>query len=271
MDLPAYGRVLWRRRGVVLAGAALAVVLAVLSYYRVDFDSGLPTFQPRKAELWQSQANVFLTEGGFPAGRRTIPLVTKVIGGETVAVPLYNDPGRFASLSSLYARLAQSDQVRAIIEKQGKLRGLFQAVPTTDTTLRSGTLPIVSLFGKASTPGAAQATVTRGLEAFLTYVRSQQRAARIPENQRVQLRVLNAPQPAVLVEPRKKTLPFVVFLAVMVAAIGLVFILENAARSRPHVEVAPIPPKPAPGTAPQLEPEAEPEPEPEVGTIRRWA
>jgi len=280
MDLALYGRVLRRHKVVVVVGLALAVVLALLSYYRVGSDGMLPTLEPRKAEIWQSSANVFLTESGFPAGRLTIPLVTKKVGGETVTVPKYNEPGRFASLASLYARLATSDEVRERIVSKGPPFGEFSAFPSIESS--AGPLPIVLVLGRATSPAAAKTIVTRGLDAFISYVTEQQAASGTPEDQRIQLRVLNAPASAVLLEPRKKTLPIVVFLAVVMASITLAFIFENASRGRSAVEVvadAEVVAKsePQPVRESQRVPVkvvAEPdmvEPEPEVRTVRRWA
>ena len=62
------------------------------------------------------------------------------------------------------------------------------------------------------------------------------REAEIPESQRVQVDVLAQPRGAVVIEPRKKTLPIVAFLTVITGTIGLVFVLENL-RSR----VRPVP------------------------------
>jgi len=258
MDLALYSRVLLRHKLVLVVGLVLALTLALFSYYRVEFE-GVPALTPRKAELWHSQANLFITESGFPAGRRTIPFETRQVGGETVTVPRYSEPGRFTGLASLYARLAVSDEVKRRIATKGPPYGTFSAFPSVESA--SGTnvpLPIVSVFGRADSAAAAKVVVTRGLDAFLLYVGEQQKAAGIPEGQRIQLHVLNAPQPPTLLEPRKKTLTIVVFLGVLIASIALAFILENVARSRPPLEIV-------------AEAEAEAEPEKEVSSIRRWA
>lgn len=266
MDLPLYGRVLWRHRLVLLVGVILAVVLAVLAYYRVTVDDGVPKLTPREAEVWQSQASVFLTEAGFPAGRRTIDLVPKRIGGELVTVPKFNDPTRFAAYASLYARLATSDIVLRRMRAEGPLRGVFQATPVLDSSRRE-TEPIVSVIGSASNPRDAIQTVERGLNAFLWYIRSRQLGAKIPASDRIQLSVVNQPRPAVLVAPRKRTLPVVVFLAVMIAAIASVFVLENMLRSRSSRVPVDV------GPEPEVLHEAdgdEPESEPSLTAVHRW-
>jgi hypothetical protein len=261
----------------LLVGFVAAVLLAGLSYYRVTFDGLPPELTPRKAELWQSQATVFFTEAGFPVGRRTIPFDTKVVAGERVAVPRYNPPGSYTGLASLYARLAESDQVKQLIEKDGPLRGRFQAAQTLDSS--GDPLPMVSLFGKAGTAANAEATVTRGLEGFVAYLTAQQQAAGIPENERVELRVVNAPGAAVLVEPRKRTLPVVVLLSVLIAAIATAFVRENARSERQSIALVDEPedaaeklPAPMPTPGPARSPLPEPEPdEPEPVPVRRWA
>ena len=262
MNLRLYGQVLWRHRLVVLGGAGLALVLAIVSFYKVDFSGGVPKLTPRKAEVWQSQASLFITEPGFPAGRRTIGLVPVNVGGTVVPTPKYNAPDAFAGLATLYARLATSDDVLRRMSRSGPVRGVFQAAPVLDASRRS-TEPLLNLFGQAATPRDARETVQRGLTAFLGYVRARQVAAGIPESQRVDFSVVNAPQPASLIAPRKRTLPFVVFLSVLFAAVALAFILENMGQRATVTELKPgSEPTPA---APE-EPEAEP-----ARSFRHWA
>ena len=68
----------------------------------------------------------------------------------------------------------------------------------------------------------------------------QQQAAKIPTDQRINLQIVQRATAPVVVEPRKKTLAVVVFGAVLVATVGLAFILENL---RPRVRaVAPAAP-----------------------------
>lgn len=239
MDLALYGRVLLRHKLVIFVGLVLAVVLAAYSQYRIDLKGFPPSFELRKAEIWQSQANVFL-----------VPLVTRRVDGKVVTVPRYDDSGRFTGLANLYSKLATSDEVERRIESIGPPFGRFLAAPVAETsTGRPTPLPIISLVGRATSPSAAKVTLTRGLKAFISYMAEQQKAAGIPENRRVEFRVLNAPSPAVVVEPRKKTLPIVVFLSVMIASIALAFILENSSRRRTLASVGQLDPPAAPEEA----------------------
>lgn len=220
MDLAVYAQIVWKHKRIVVAGVALGVVLAVFSYYRVE--AGVPPqLTPRKAEVWQSSASVLLTQGK-----------------QVVPVPGVSDPGRLSALAGLYARLAMSDEVLRRMAQAGGAVGSFEAVPSFDRDSDS-ILPVVVLFGKSSTPERAQAAVASGLAAFLSYVRDEQKTVR--ERNRVKLRVLNSPQPAQLAVPRKKTLPIVVFLSILMAAIASAFILENRARSPLAEGVRPAP------------------------------
>ena len=218
MDLALYTRVMLRHRFVLLGGVVLALVLAVFSYYRVDL--GLPPkLTPRDAEVWQSSASVLLTQRS-----------------QVVPVPGVGDPESLADLASLYARLATSDAVVSKMPRAARAAGSFQAVPSVDRRSEVG-LPVVTLVGISSAPRRAQLVVSEGLRVFLSYVRKQQGLTGVPKKSRVELRVLNSPAVAVLVEPRKKTLPIVVFLSVLIAAIASAFVLENRRRVSPVAEL----------------------------------
>jgi hypothetical protein len=70
---------------------------------------------------------------------------------------------------------------------------------------------------------------------LISYVTNQQATSDVPKSQRVLLQVLNEPTPAVLVKARSKTRPVAAFLATLLMAIGLVFLLENV---RPRAKAA---------------------------------
>ena len=97
-------------------------------------------------------------------------------------------------------------------------------------------LPVISLFGSAKGHSDALETTRLGTQAFIAFLERNQREAEIPDSQRVHVEVLSRARKAIVIEPRKKTLPIVVFLTVMTGTVGLVFVLENL-RSR----VRPVP------------------------------
>ncbi len=225
MDLGLYASVLWRFRFLVLVGTLLAILLAALAMVKVT-PSGL---KYRQQEVWQSQSTLFITQQGFPWGRSVFP---PYVQGKPYP---YGDQNRFATLAELYAHLANSDPVKAIMARSGPVVGgvSAQAIPPTTP---NGTSPLVSILGSAPTALGAVKVTQLGTDAFLSYLSEQQSAARIPKSQRIDVSVLQRATPPLLVTPRKKTLPVIVFLAVMTATIGLAFILENA---RPRVRALP--------------------------------
>jgi hypothetical protein len=210
VDLRLYARVIWRFRLLVVTGLLLACGLAFLSFFNVS-SAGV---RYRQSEIYKSSTMVLLTQRGFPWGRTLTP--------DTV------DASRFTALAPFYAQLANGDEVRALVRRSGPLNGIFTATPVLDetSTPRQG-LPFISVDAFASTgPGAVRLS-RRVTKAFQTFLGRNQRAARIPTNQRVVVQVVNQARKAKLVEGRKLTLPIVVFLTVMIATLGLAFLLEN--------------------------------------------
>ncbi len=229
MDLSLYGRVIWRFRWLVALGLLLAIALAVLSVAKVS-SHGLSY---RKPEIWQSSTTVLLTQHGFPWGRAVIPPNQS---GAT------SGPAWLAGLTQLYAQFANSDRVKELMLRHGGSKNWTLTAAPVIPTGSSSALPVIALAGLAYTPAAAVRATLIGRAAFLQYVKSQQSSAAIPESERVDLQVLQNLTPPVVVQPRKKTLPIVIFLAVISATIGLAFILENARpRVKPVTLAAPEP------------------------------
>lgn len=219
MDLLVFGRVLWRFRLIVAAGIVLGAALAILAIARVDYRDGGFRFEYRAPEVWRASTTLLLTQPGFPWGSTG--------GAGDGAAPIAIDPSRLTYLALFYSRLANSDVVqRRVLLGESPLVGSMEAVPVTDA-VDNKALPFVSIIGIATSPHDAVAIATRGAEVFTEYVARSQADARTPAAQRVGLEIVNAAQAAELVEPRKRTTPVFVFLAVLTAVLGLVFLLEN--------------------------------------------
>ena len=218
MDLGLYARVLKRFKFLVAGGFVAALLLAVLATASISFAGGLPKLTYRKPALWQSQASLLLTQQRFPWGRADA------------------NPQQFANLVGLYAKLVNSDAVQARLDL--KRYQTLRAVPGLDTSIfgSSTPLPILSILGAASTPSQARLVANRGANVFRRYIDENQSAAAIPWNQRIVLKVINQASQAELLEGHKKTVPMLVFITVMIATLGLAFILENL---RPSMHVVP--------------------------------
>jgi len=175
-------------------GVSLAVALAIFSVARVS-SAGLAYRSP---ETWQSTTTLLLTRKGNPFATPTV----------------------YSPLTDLYSQLANSDAVRKSMLKAGAHKDwTLTATPVAPTFNPGAVLPVISLAGRAPTPGDAVKATVIGRQAFLDYVAEQNGSAGIEVLQ-------NATRPTLAV-PRSKTLPIILFLAVLSATFALAFILEN--------------------------------------------
>jgi hypothetical protein len=231
MDFRLYARVLWRFRIIVAAGFALAVILAVLSIVRV----GPHGVSYRQSQLWSTTMRLLVTQKGFPEGRLYAqdPSGTPSSPADQAAklgIPVA-DPGRFNTLAILYAELATSDPVRRLMRQDGPIAGRFAATALRDEA--SGVLlPLIDLTAIAKSPRAAVGLAARNAAALDRYVAGQQQANKVPVSDRVVVWTIVQPKKPQVFQPRSKTMAIVVLLAVMLATIGLAFVLENL---RPRV------------------------------------
>lgn len=212
MDLQLYIRVLGRFKVLVGAGAVLALLLAFVSMVKVD-PLGSKKFSYRQSEQWVSYTKLFVTEPGFPWG--------SLSGADAT------DPGRLTSLAILYSQLANSDAVKAIMRQRGPVNGSIEIATIPAGPNSSEDLPLISIAAFSDSAAGAKTLAKRQADAFRQYLIAQQTQNRISANERVQVNVVQQARYAQLVKGRSKTLPIVIFLTVMVAVIGLAFLLEN--------------------------------------------
>jgi hypothetical protein len=224
MDLSLYSRVLARSWRVVLGGLVLAILLAVFATARPGIDGGVPALTYRKSEVWQSQTTVLLTQRGFPEGRTTFPSAS--------ARAPFADPGRFYSLADVYAQLVGGDEVKARIRRSSQIPGSVSAAALQSSA--GNPTPLIGIFAKADSPEHATALAAQATRAFVGFIDDRQREAGIPPAQRVVVEKINSAESPLLIAPRSKTLPIMVFLAVISASIALAFVIENVKR-REHL------------------------------------
>jgi len=239
MDLRLYFGVIWRFKLLVVTGLVLALALAILSVVRISSHG----FVYRQAELWSSTARLGVTQNGFPWGR----LFAQQTGANGAPTPVEQsnkagdipiaDPNRFKDLAIFYAEIATSDPVRRLMLKNGPVRGKIVATPVVVQS--NYTLPLIDLMAIADSPRAAIALARRGSSALTTYLETQQRANDVPATDRVVLQEVLTPRKAKIFAPRSKTMPIVIFLAVMFATIALAFLLENLRPRTRKVDVSP--------------------------------
>ena len=89
------------------------------------------------------------------------------------------------------------------------------------------TLPLIDVTAIATTPRGSMRLAVRSAKAFETYLTDQQRLNKVPTIDRVVVQQVQVPRRAEIFRPRSKTMPIVIFMAVMFATVGLAFLLEN--------------------------------------------
>ncbi|HTW43623.1 MAG TPA: hypothetical protein VMD79_15055 [Solirubrobacteraceae bacterium] len=218
MDLALFLAVLWRSKRLLGVGVLFAVILAVLAYGKPGISNGAPSLTPRGAEVWQSESQLLITQAGYPYGQ----------GVNSV-------PGNLAQLSPVYATLANGNQVQAEIRQQLGTSGTVKASEALDLGTSSG-LPFVNLVASAPSSSDAMRLAAGAAVIFRSYVARQQAAERIPASQRVQLSIVASGTKAKLAEGHKLSVPILVFVAVLIGFISMVFLKENL-RSRAAKEL----------------------------------
>jgi hypothetical protein len=219
VDFRLYARVLWRFHLLVGIGLILALSLATISFVRI----GQNGVTYRETELWASTMRVLVTQTGFPEGR---------LYGDTPSAPVRSntplvDPARFNNLAVLYSELATSDQVHALMKRDGPVRGRIIAVPVVAGGDFKTQLPMIDLTAISTSPRRAILLAQRSASALDAYIRDEQLASNVPEADRAVIAPVVRPTAAEIFRPRSKTMPIVVFLAVMFVTLGLAFVLEN--------------------------------------------
>jgi hypothetical protein len=227
MDLALYTRVLWRFRVLVILGFVLACALAFLSYARVSFAGGSPKISYRQGEAWESTTRLLITQPGFQVGRLSVgspyPTSTTPAPSSTPVASLQ----WLASLAGPYQLLGNSDAVRSMLARDRTVHGTMSVGAENGGQNSTGAVPVLDVIGFGPTAVDAIHTAQRGAAVFIAYFTQQQKLNNVATANRVRLEVLNKARAPQIVVKRKKTLPIVIFVAVMTDVLGLAFILEN--------------------------------------------
>jgi hypothetical protein len=225
VDFGLYARVLWRFRLLVLPGLLLAACLAVLSVVKI----GSGGLEYRDSVLWAAHARVGVTQQGFPWGRLFAESPSNNAESTDIRtssdIPTAN-PARLNELAVLYAELATSDPVLRLVRPNTAIEEEVSATPLR--AAESGTmLPLIELKAISTSPQRAISLAQRSSKALSAYLQQQQRANKVPPSDRVVFEQVLRAQKAEVYRPRSKTMPIVIFVAVVFATVGLAFLLEN--------------------------------------------
>ena len=244
MDLSLVARVMWRFRRLLLAGVALAALLALATVFKVTLADGSPKLEYRQKEMWISYGRLLVTQSGFPQGRSDLGGAEEAeVGGKPAQE--FADSVRFVELATLYSKLATTEKVRRMLFADGPIEGAdaVAVVPQENE-------PLIEVSATADSRAGAVLLATRQIDALRTFIAQEQRDNRIAPPNRIALDLVERPgAPALLQEqantwiiaPRSPIKPALVFLTVCGLFFGLAMMLENA---RPRLRpVASEPPR----------------------------
>jgi hypothetical protein len=188
-----------------------------------------------------------VTQPGFPWGRT----ITQYLPGDSKtarpSVPVA-DENRLATLTALYAQLAVSKQIRDSIPgvREGTTKLSVTPVPAPPYVVPA-ILPLLTVTIVAPTPGGAVRLTNDAATRLQTWFAARQVDAGIPSDQRVTLQIVDPADKAKLAGHRSKLLPAVIFLGLMAATFGFVFVRENL---NPRVRAVADEPEPVRAPAP---------------------
>ncbi len=232
MDLRLFSRVLWRFRFLVGGGLVLACALAFFSFASISFAGGSPKLTYRQPETWKATNLLSVTQKGFPYGYTVPPPQRSRVDRDHPPSSASAALGGSRSRRSIYAPFVQGDAFHSILRRETQTKGVVSAQAVVDA--HNLPQPYIDLSALAATNADAVRLANAAAGAFQHYIVGQQIATRIPPSQRVVLQVVaNAsPHNTILFAGRKKTTPIAIFLTVLLATVGLAFVLENL---RPRV------------------------------------
>jgi hypothetical protein len=220
--------VLRRHRLLVMSGFVVALAVALLSYVRVSAD-GLTYRNP---EIWSNEATLELSDPSYPELRSTLPPTA--------------DPTRFTNLVEQYVALATSDDVmkslirqRLISPKADEIGVGAITASSVASPINGAITPLLKITGKSTSPARATRLTIRATDTLIKVATARQVKAKIPESQRVTLRVSTRSSVPKLVGPRSKTTFIIILLAGFTVTLAAAFVRENLQRKR-EPEKAPV-------------------------------
>ena len=244
MNLARHAAVLWRFRAVTFTGVAFALLLALLSSYRLVYAGGI-SLVPRGAETWSATSSLLVTQPGFPEGRVTLPESQlnqgltadgepAIEGDEPKDQIEFADPARLAYQADLYSRFLTSDDVLRRVPEHPMPA---QVIASPFASAQGGQVqPVIQLQTMGASAESAFRINRHVFQALNDFLRQNTDANDIPKAKRVEVKLLTQPEVALL-SGRKPTMSVLAFMFVMLATLAVTHLLE-ALRNRRQSEAA---------------------------------
>jgi capsular polysaccharide biosynthesis protein len=229
MDLAEYGHVVRRQALIVLVGLMITFGLMLLSLVRVSGDGMVL----RRPPTYQARSQLLVTQAGFPVGRAAPPDYQQA------------DSARMDYLAGLYAELARSDTVRRVIQSDGTRLPLPRKsyeVTQVITAMNQRTFPLIEVVGIGTSEGAAMAVANRVARGLKQYILVNQNRSRVPQGERVDLRVVTSADRAEVRQGVKLTTPIMLFMLGLIVTLACAFARDNVKRNRrgPGSQIPPV-------------------------------
>ena len=226
-----YVRSLTRFWWLLLLGLGVAAVAAIAMVYRIDLGSVPPTLEKREQLTYTASARILVTSAEAPYFRTTVTReVPTAEGEEPEEVGTAPDLGTLISTANLYPILIESDEVRRIRdEMEGPLPGAIttRAIYEVNSPSRFelSQVPVVEVYGSATSPAAAVEITQATVNAFMTYGDEIQDGARLEQRERILLEELERPGDTLASGGTSLSLPFMVFMLISGAFVALALLL----------------------------------------------
>ncbi|UOE44334.1 hypothetical protein [Agromyces larvae] len=231
MDVPKYLQTLWSYRALLGVGIVVAVAAALLAGFTI-----------KDGEVVSRADRVYTASTTVLLGSESKPLFQAEVPG--VPIEQGTTPPEQLDLTStavVYAYLVSgteiSERVQAVVGEfaDGELLTAVRRTtqPAGDESFPGRlTLPILDIVGASGDPERAEQISRTANDVFQKYVTSEQDAAKIPEENRVQLTTIKQSD-AVEEDGSNPAIPIVVTgLGVFLLFVALAFLLDNVKRSR---------------------------------------
>jgi hypothetical protein len=233
MDLRLHLMVLWRFRVLICAGIVVGALLALLALYSPHAANGL-SLTPREPSVWVSSTKLLVTQAGFPWGRSVLP------GVDPSAPPVadddsessrsgtrYAEPARLSYLANIYSHFLTSDEVLTLIPDPPPGMSISAQPVRAGGSLSAGQLPLIALDAAASSAQGAGDLSRKATAALERYIHSSQTAEKVPDGQRVVVRVMDNTAAPVQLQGLPMSKAFVAFSVALALAVALAYVLEN--------------------------------------------
>jgi hypothetical protein len=238
MEVPAYLKVLWAYKWLLLVGFVVALVAGFFAGYSV----GPGGLMPRAVTSYTATNTIVVTSAKDTLYQAEVP-AQKIREGYTAPQTI-----DLSNTAVIYAYIISGSKLRDTVAAQvGQLDPEIESVTAVRRTTQPGgnerfpgnvRLPVIDVIATAVTPERAETLATATTQAFFAYVTAEQDARHLSKDRRVNLQLTNVglPLPVELANPNAPVV--ITAFGVLVAVIALIFAIHGIRTSRTRKRAA---------------------------------